>query len=651
MSYLGVCYYPEHWPRERWAEDARRMKELGLSYVRIGEFAWSRLEPDPGRFTFEWLDEAIDVLGKAGLKVVLGTPTATPPKWLIDQHPDILGVDIHGHRRNFGSRRHYSFSSRIYREQTARIVGALAQRYGQNPYIVGWQTDNEYSCHDTTRSYGPEDLRAFREWLEARYGSPQKLNQAWGNIFWSMEYRSFAEVDLPNLTTTEANPSQWLDFYRFCSDQVVSYNRLQCQIIRQHSPERFIVHNFMGYTPDFDHFKLAEDLDVSSWDSYPLGFTDTDVLPTSPEEKVFYARSGHPDMAAFHHDLYRGVKNRWWVMEQQPGPVNWAWHNPSPAPGMVRLWTWEAFAHGAEVVSYFRWRQFPQAQEQYHAGLNRPDFEPDVGYFEAGQVTKELDLLSPAPLPPSSLAPVAFVFDYEADWLYRAQPQGYEWNYRDIAWIFYKALRGLGLSVDMVKPGTNLQGYKLAVVPSTPILRPQTLEALAAFAGPIVFGPRSGCKTESLGIPANLPPGDLQELLPIKVTRVESLRPGVNFTVNWEGRDYESTVWKEWVESNLNPVALFEDGKGAIYQQQNRHYLAFWPTQNFLNNYLGKLADGEGLEVHPLPEGLRLRRRGDLYFAFNYTNHPQTITVPKNAIFVLGDTTIPAYDLAIWRQE
>ena len=446
---LGVCYYPEHWPRERWAEDAQRMKALGLTYVRIGEFAWSCLEPDPGHFTWEWLDEAIETLGRAGLRVVLGTPTATPPKWLIDQHPEILGYDAQGRPRKFGSRRHYSFSSRVYREEARRIVTLLAQRYGQNPFVAGWQTDNEYGCHDTTRSYGPEDLRAFRLWLQARYGHIEALNRAWGNVFWSMAYRSFDEIDLPNQTVTEANPSHWLDFFRFSSDQVAAFNRMQVEILRQHSPGRFILHNFMGYTPDFDHFKLAQDLDIAGWDSYPLGFTDMDVLPCTPEEKLCYAHTGHPDMAAFHHDLYRGVKPRWWVMEQQPGPVNWAHHNPSPAPGMVRLWTWEALAHGAEVVSYFRWRQFPQAQEQFHAGLNRPDLEPDPGFYEAQQVARELHPLS---LPPSAKAPVALVFDYEADWVYRIQPQGQGFVYRGLVWHFYQALRRLGLDVDMLPP-------------------------------------------------------------------------------------------------------------------------------------------------------------------------------------------------------
>lgn len=501
---LGVCYYPEHWPRDRWAEDARRMRECGLSYVRIGEFSWSRLEPEPGRFDFEWLDQAIATLHAEGLQVVLGTPTPTPPKWLVDRHPDILATDREGRLRKFGSRRHYSFSSRTYQAHTRRIVTVIAQRYGNHPAVAGWQTDNEYGCHDTTRSYGPEDLLAFREWLRAKYGSIEALNAAWGNVFWSMEYRTFEEIDLPNLTVTEANPAHWLDFYRFSSDQVAAYNKLQVEIIRQYSPGRFITHNFMGYTPDFDHFKVAEDLDVASWDSYPLGFTDMDVLPVSEEEKLRYARTGHPDIPAFHHDLYRGVKPRWWVMEQQPGPVNWAAHNPSPAPGMVRLWTWEALAHGAEVVSYFRWRQFPQAQEQKHAGLNRPDFQPDVGYWEAQQVARELEGLE---LPPTQQAPVALVFDYEADWVTRIQPQGREFTYRDLVWNFYQALRSLGLDVDFVKPGGSLEGYRLGVVPCSPILHEATIRALHNTQAQLVFGPRTGSKTESMGIPPNLPPG------------------------------------------------------------------------------------------------------------------------------------------------
>ena len=196
---LGVCYYPEHWPEDWWAADAKRMRELGIAYVRIGEFAWSHYEPRRAEFAWEWLDRAMETLGGAGLKIVLGTPTAAPPKWLMDEFPEIAPIDEHGRPRGFGSRRHYTFSSQAYWRESARIIEALAQRYGEHPALVGWQTDNEYGCHNTVLSWGAEDLRAFRTWLRHNYQTPERLNEAWGSAFWSMEVRSFDEVALPNL--------------------------------------------------------------------------------------------------------------------------------------------------------------------------------------------------------------------------------------------------------------------------------------------------------------------------------------------------------------------------------------------------------------------------------------------------------------------
>ena len=233
---LGVCYYPEHWPETQWAEDAARMADLGLTWVRIGEFAWSRMEPEPGQYDWAWLDRAIETLGKAGLKVVLGTPTATPPRWMIDRHPDMLPVARDGTTRGFGSRRHYCFSHRGYRADCARIVGLMAERYGKNTHVAAWQTDNEYACHATTLSYSKAARAAFQDWLAQKYQSPDALNRAWGNVFWSMEYSDFRAVGLPNLTVTEPNPSHVMDFRRFASDEVASFNRLQVEIIRRHSP-------------------------------------------------------------------------------------------------------------------------------------------------------------------------------------------------------------------------------------------------------------------------------------------------------------------------------------------------------------------------------------------------------------------------------
>ncbi len=334
----------------------------------------------------------------------MGTPTAAPPKWLIDRMPDMLAVDREGRTRKFGSRRHYCFSHPGYREEAARIVRSVGERYGRHPGIVMWQTDNEYGCHDTVLSYSDAARDAFRRWLAARYESIAALNAAWGNVFWSQEYTGFEAVELPNLTVTEANPAHWMAFRRFSSDQVIAFDRAQVDILREVSPGRDIMHNMMGFVTDYDHHALGAGLDLVTWDSYPLGFLE--MFAFSEKEKHDFARQGHPDIAGFHHDLYRGCNagGRWGIIEQQPGPVNWARHNPAPLPGMVRVWTLEAMAHGAELVSYFRWRQAPFAQEQMHAGLLRPDGAAARGLHEVTAVAPKRALLGDAGAPVKHVA-------------------------------------------------------------------------------------------------------------------------------------------------------------------------------------------------------------------------------------------------------
>ncbi|MEO0914513.1 MAG: beta-galactosidase, partial [Pseudomonadota bacterium] len=475
---LGVCYYPEQWPEDMWAVDAARMAEAGLTWVRIGEFAWARMEPVPGELRLRWLDRAIEVLGEAGLKVVLGTPTATPPRWMLEKHPDMLAVDAEGRPRGFGSRRHYCFSHLGYLEEAARITRILAERYGRNPYVAAWQTDNEYGCHDTVISYSEAARAGFQEWLAAKYGQIDNLNHAWGNVFWSMEYRTYGEIGLPNLTVTEPNPAHVLDFRRYSSDRVVAFNRAQVEILRQHS-DTPIAHNFMGRVLEFDHFAAGADLDISSWDSYPLGFLE-DRIDAGADWQRRFMRQGDPDFQAFHHDLYRATgRGRWWVMEQQPGPVNWAPYNPAPLPGMARLWAWEAFAHGAEAVLYFRWRQAPFAQEQMHSGLRRTDDAPAPALGEAIAVAEELAEAPDAGVPAPS---VALVFDYEACWAWDIQPQGADFSYFRLVFETYRGLRRAGLSVEIVPPDcADLSPFKLVVAPGVLHWQDEMREALAAF--------------------------------------------------------------------------------------------------------------------------------------------------------------------------
>ncbi|GAA0776206.1 beta-galactosidase [Roseibium denhamense] len=615
---LGTCYYPEHWPEEIWEADARRMKDTGLTWVRVGEFSWSRLEPVPGDLHFEWLDRAIDILGKAGLKVVLGTPTATPPRWMIDKHPDMVAVDAHGNPRKFGSRRHYCFSHEGYKQESDRIVKLLAERYGRNPYVAAWQTDNEYGCHDTILSYSDAARTAFRLWLRDHYGTIEALNRAWGNVFWSMEYRSFEEIDLPNLTVTEPNPSHTLAFRRFSSDQVAVFNKRQVETIRAHSSAP-ISHNYMGRITDFDHFKVGDDLEIATWDSYPLGFLE-DRVGAAPDHQRTYARQGDPDFQAFHHDLYRAVgKGRWWVMEQQPGPVNWAPYNPAPTKGMMRLWAWEAYAHGAEAVCYFRWRQAPFAQEQMHAGMLRPDNADAPALQEAKQVAEEL---RSAPDVSSPQAPVALIFDYDADFAWAAQPHGAGLSYFQLVFDVYKALRKLGLSIDILRPETrDFTGYKIVAAPGL-IHMPEDLKrALSGCSAQVLLGPRTGARDKNMVIPVPLPP-DIPGL-DVTVTRVESLRPDMPLALKKSGTAAGCfRGYREELEGAADIVLELENGEPAAFSNGHMTYVGGWCDEEGWLHLLRDLCKSARVQTFEVSGGVRCRDTDGTRIWTNYGSDP-----------------------------
>lgn len=613
---LGVCYYPEHWPEDMWGADAADMVAVGITWVRIGEFAWSRMEPDPGVFTFDWLDRAIEVLGAAGLKIILGTPTCTPPRWMLTQFPDMLAVDAHGHPRTFGSRRHYCFSHAGYRAASGRIAEVLGDRYGRDPRIHGWQIDNEYGCHDTILSYSDAARDAFRTWLAQRYGTIDALNTAWGNVFWSMEYRSFDDIGLPNLTVTQPNPSHELAFRRFSSDQVVRYHEVQVGALRARS-EAPLIHNYMGRVLDFDHFEVGASIDIASWDSYPIGFL-SDRLEATHAHKSRYLQQGDPDMQAFHHDLYRavGTDGRWWVMEQQPGPVNWAPFNPAPLPGMIRLWTWEAFAHGAEVVSYFRWRQAPFAQEQMHAGLRRPDNAAAPGQGEAAEVAREIETM---PDIAHKAAEVALVFDYPSEWAWATLPQGEGFSYFRLMLDAYRALRKRGLSIDIVPSTvTDLSGYKLVFAPGLARF-PDGLEA--ALAGRVALvGPRANAVTSELSIPTPMGP-DLAGI-DLTAVRVETLPPDATRPVTGGGAVQH---WIETLDGGADTSFETETGHAVMKSAGNLHYLGAWPDAVLWDRIVVDLAKQAGVTTREMPEGVRLRETETHLFAFNYTSDTVTL--------------------------
>lgn len=645
------------------------MASSGLKYVRIGEFSWSRLEPRRGEFDFSWLRRAIVTLREHNLEVVLGTPTATPPKWLVDEYREkgcgFEPVDKLGRPRRFGSRRHYCFSNEGFRAECARITRALAEAVGD--LVSLWQVDNEFGCHNTTQSHCACAAEAFRRWLERRYGTVERLNAAWGAVFWSMEVTSFGAVDPPSLTVTEANPSHMLDWARFSSDQVVEFCRVQTDILRALSPGRPVTHNFMGYYSEFDHFKVGELLDISTWDSYPLGF-----LPWQPgateEKNLRFARIGDPDFQGFHHDLYRATsRGRWWVMEQQPGPVNWSAFNTAPIDGAVRMWTWEALAHGAECVSYFRWRQCPFAQEQHHAGLLRPDGSEDIALGEARTVHGELRALGVEPADLASAAEVALIYDYEAVWCLQIQPQGASFaSGEEVALAWYAAFRALGVSIDILPVSATaetLARYRLVLVPCVPTMSDTLAKALAASSMSlrrdqcVLVGCRTASKTGDFHIPGSLAPGETlqSEALPIRVLRVESLRPGLEVPVRGGGA---LVRWREFLElrEGATPLLTSADGHPALVwcPSSRFFYLAGWPSQDLMGTVARTAMDKAGLAAAALGDSLRKRESARFTFFFNYdpvsaidiTGH-----VPEGAKNLVGGLLLPPAGVAVLERK
>ncbi|KAJ0118557.1 hypothetical protein J7T55_012809 [Diaporthe amygdali] len=695
--HLAVDYYPSQWPESMWEPDIAAMKDLNISYVRINEFDWAILEPEQGVYDFSVLDKTIQLLGQYGLKAILGTPTASPPNWLVNQYPSTMFVDVTNATYTFGSRRYYSFSSFAYRELSRNITQALAQRYGHDPTVVAWQLDNEFGCHSTVRTYDADAVKRFRTWLQNKYGNVEAMNEAQGRVFWSNQYQSFDDVLLPYLKVYTTNNLETLDFFTFSSDMVAEFAKEQAQILRQFAPDQAITTNFMMQFTEFDHYKFAREvgIDFATFDEYPLSgpsqyswLSDQDLADT--------LRTGLPDYQAFHHALYRGiagaaygdVEGPFGVMEMEPGVLNWNQFRVSPWEGMVRLWTLETYAAKGDIVNYFRWRQVPYAQEQTLSGLHISDGSQDEGYFEVQDVAvNDLPTLRAELGTNSTHEPqgdVAVVFDYASVWTWAIEPYSGSWdvksssytdaalNYADLSYGFYSALRRLGLSIDVIGPEQSLEGYKMVVVPSMPIIPDAFNALLTAYTGPVVFGPRSAALTANFSYAPGIQPsqGALRDRLPMRVTRIETPPEYANSGVSYGGTNYSISYWEEWVScerenktSNVAVTSISKHRAGkpmACASDGSWHYLGFNPPVDFLVAYLGDVAANASIndltgkaasKENDLGSSLRLLRRGQLLWAFNYgTDTVAAPTVGEDAKLVIGQAgEIPAAGVSVWK--
>jgi beta-galactosidase len=513
MFYFGADYYPEHWPEERWAEDARLMREAGCNVVRLAEFAWSRLEPRAGEFRFDWLDRALEVLGAHGIRAVLGTPTAAPPPWLCTAHPEILRVREDGVRVTLGHRRQYCPNHPTYRQLSRRIVAAMAEHYRDHPAVIGWQIDNEFG----ERCYCEVCREAFHAWLQRRYGTLERLNDAWGTIFWSQVYNDWAEIPLPLSTGGVPNPGLDLDFRRFMSDSYVSYQQEQVDILRAACPRHFITHNFMGiYYDRINYFDLARALDLVAWDNYP-------VNPWNAEPRA------DPTIVALSHDTMRGLKGKnFWVLEEQCSAGGWQTIGYAPRPGETRLWTYQAIAHGAEAVVYFRWRSARFGTEQYWHGILDHDARPRRRYREVKQVGEELARIGGRLAGGEVRSEVALILSYDSRFAFQVQANNPEFSYPELLLAYYRALYRRNVPTDVAPPEADLSRYKVVLAPALHVVTPEIAENLRRYVtggGTLLLTCRSGVKDVANKV-VDLPlPGLLAELCGVEVEEYHSLYP------------------------------------------------------------------------------------------------------------------------------
>jgi len=658
---IGVYYYPEQWPESQWERDLGRMAEMGFEFTHFGEFAWAFLEPSDGTFDFAWLDRAVALAAKAGLKVILCTPTPCPPAWLGEKHPEIYLVGGDGRRMEHGTRANGSLADDVFVRYSKRIVAELGRRYGQDPRVWGWQLDNEPSG---PADYSPAARLKFQAWLERRYGTVAKLNEAWGGAFWSTRYDSFAQVLIPNegLFGEDAlSPHALLDFHRFTADTQADYLHMQYDVLRRLArPEQWITTNYTNVTENADP-RRTDRLDFIAFTMYPVrGETNLGELGF---------RLGNPYRLAMAVDYFRSFKGVTGVMELQPGQVNWARINPQPEPGAVRMWLWHAFAGGLSFACTYRFRQPLYGSELYHAGIVGPDgVTPSRGGLEFAQVIREMKemrrLYDPAATMPAALAArrTAFLWSHDVLWDLETHKQTALWRTWDHRFKIMAAIKAAGAPLDYVGEADDFSAYPFLVAPAYQLVD----EALVAKwrryvegGGHLVLTCRTGQKTKTGQLPEMPWAGMIAPLAGADVELFDGLLEGGQGIVRMGGGAY---AWRAWADvlrprEGTETLAAYADqfyaGKAAVTTRRLGRgtvtYIGAESVDGSLERDVLRLVyQRAGAKPASYPPGVYVEWRDGFFIAVNYSSSPFDLPLGPGTRIVLGANPLRPADALIW---
>jgi beta-galactosidase len=651
---LGAAWYPEQWPESRWEADLQLMQQAHLHIVRVGEFAWSSLEPSEGHFDLDWLERAINLAGKHGIYTVLGTPTATPPAWLTTRYPETLRIDENDHRAEHGNRLQYNWSNPKYRALSRIIVAKLAQRFGHNPYVAGWQIDNEISQTSTD----PGTLKLFQSWLQSRYSTLDNLNARWTTAYWSETYGDWSQIPIPKHGGVDSgNPGLLLCWREFISDTWRSYLLNQIDVIRPLSDGRqFFTTNTMGFFQYYDHYDTEAVLDLAAWDDY------------MPNGKIDPVGNG------MQHDLTRGFKGKnFWVMETQPGFVNWSSVNVALKPGDERALVWHDVAHGADAVNFWQWRSALNGQEQYHGTILGADGTPLPLYPEIQRIGAEFERLGPVFDDTHIESEVAILHSYESRWAIEWQPQSDKFDPIEEMRRYYAPLRRMAQSVDIVSPDADLSRYKLVVAPALNLITSKQAESLIAYVkggGNLVLTPRSGMKDADNALQPARQPGPLQTLLGGRVEQFYALDSPIE--VEGDLLQTHASIWGELLSTSLPDTKVllrygrangWLDGKpavitrrvgngsityvGTVFDEPAMRTLTTWLLTN-ANISPAKLVVPEGVEA-----SVRYGKDRAVHIIVNFSKTEETVHLPNPMADEMGggrsvrEVTLPVSGVAV----
>ncbi|MEG1230286.1 MAG: beta-galactosidase [Flavobacterium sp.] len=662
LMQIGVYYYPEQWPREQWERDLKNIKKLGFEFTHFAEFAWTYMEPQEGVYDFKWLDDALAIAEKEGLKVILCTPTPTPPAWMGEKYPEIYLVDANGRRREHGNRANVSITNEKYSQFTDQIVAELGKRYGKNKNIMGWQIDNEPLG---TADFSPSARKAFQIWLKAKYGTIEKLNTEWVGNFWSTRYNNFEQIVLPNAEMyfeDKLSPHAVLDFKRFTSDAQAQYLNRQAEILRKYvDPKQWITTNFTNVIYDADP-RSADKMDFITYTMYPVSGQN----PLGGDS----FRMGSPSKISEANDYYRSITGVTGVMELQPGQVNWASINPQLLPGTVHMWISQAFGGGCSFTCTYRYRHPLGSSEMYHDGIVGTDgVTLTQGGKEFVQSIEDMKLLrkeyNPKAVIPQDIAKrkTGFLWSHDNLWDLENQKQTKFWNTWKHRNTYTSAVKSTGAPMDFITEEANFDDYPFIVAPAYQLVDQKLVAKWQKYVengGNLILTCRTGQKDRNghfFEANWNAP---IVPLIGADVDFFDMLVADVNGTIKAGNNSYKWNTWADVLspKQGTEVLATYDDqfykGKAAAVTRKlgkgTITYIGAESNDGSLERQIVRDTYSRAkVAIENLPKGVFIEWRDGFYVGVNYTNEPINLPIPQGSKILVGQNPLQPAQAVIWK--